>query len=181
MRVSVAALKGVNVREESPSRADFLLSWQFLVALGVLLVNDFVVKRGYPGAVSGFASDAAGMVFFPIAIVALAELVAWLMPRRPYSRTRWFIAATAFVSVGFVVVKMTTWGEAVYEALVTPVDAVLGTGIGMHGFGVVRDPLDLLALLLAPMSIWVGWQWRGRRTQPQAGEELDGLDVRATR
>jgi hypothetical protein len=162
-------------------RGDFLLSWQFLPALAVLLVNDFVLKRSFPSPVTGFASDAAGVVFFPIAAIALLEFLAWLLPARPFARPWWFIAATGVVGAGFAVVKLTAWGEAFYEALVTPLDAVMGTGIGVDGVGLVRDPVDLFALLLTPVPIWVGWTWRGRRTQPQDRGGPDGLDAGSTR
>ncbi len=162
-------------------RGDFLLSWPFLASLGVLLVNDFVLKRWYPGLLSGFASDAAGMVFFPLVLVAAAELLAWLIPSRPYARAWWFFAATAFVVAGFILVKTTGWGEATYEALVSPVDALLGTGLGLRGLGVVQDPADLLALLAAPLPIWVGWRWRGRLPRTPEGVPADGLEPGATR
>ena len=165
----------------SVKRGDFLLSWPFLAALVVLLVNDFVLKRVYPGPVSGFASDAAGMVFFPIAVVGLLEFLAGLLPARAYARVWWFGAATGLVAAGFVFVKTTGWGEEIYEALVAPVDAALGTGLGVHGRGVVRDSVDLLALLLVSVPVWVGWTWRGRRTVLLEGEASDGLEVPTTR
>lgn len=149
-------------------RGDFLLSWQFLVSLGILLVNDFVLKRYYPGAVSGFASDAAGMVFFPIGVAALVEFAAALTPARPYARPAWFVTATVVVGSSLVVVKVTDWGARAYETLVSPLDAALGTGLGVAGLGVVQDPVDLLALLLAPVPVWVGLTWRGRRASPQS-------------
>ena len=61
-------------------RADFLLSGTFLASLGLLLLNDFVLKPFFPGPVSGILSDLAGMVFFPVFLVGIAELVAWIVP-----------------------------------------------------------------------------------------------------
>ena len=162
-------------------RGDFLLSWVFLAALAVLLVNDFVLKRWYPGPVSGFASDAAGIVFFPLLLVAAVETLARILPGRPWARTSWFVAATVFVAAGFVVVKVTGWGEAAYEALARPIDDALDTGLGVRGLGVVQDPLDLLALLLAPVPIRVGWKRRGRPTQTPERAVPGGLDSRTTR
>ena len=156
-------------------RGDFLLSWVFLASLGALLANDFVLKPRYPSAVSGFLSDTAGMVFFPIALVAVVEMLAWLLPSKRYARTSWFVAATVLVAVGFALVKVTGWGESAYEALVTPLDALLGTGLGLSGLGIVQDPVDLLALFLAPVPVWVGWKWRGRRTSPPEGAPSGGL------
>jgi len=155
-------------------RGDFLLAWPFVTALAVLLINDFILKRWFPGAISGFASDAAGMVFFPVALVALAEGIAGVFPPRAFARTWWFVAATAFVAGGFTLVKLTSWGEAAYETVVTPIDRALGDVIGLGGLGVVQDPWDLLALLLVPLPVWVGWKWRGRRTRDLQGSESDG-------
>lgn len=162
-------------------RGDFLLSWAFLTSLTVLLVNDFILKRAYHSPVTGLASDAAGVVFFPIATVAMIEFLAWLLPARPLARPWWFAAATVLIGAGFAMVKLTIWGEVAYEALVTPIDAAMGTGLGVQGLGVVRDPVDLLALLLVPVPIWVSWKWRGRRTQSPSGEGPDGFDAVAIR
>ena len=155
-------------------RGDFLLAWPFLAAMTVLLINDFILKRWFPGPISGFASDAAGIVFFPIALVALAEGIAGLFPPRVFARTWWFFAATTFVASGFALVKLTSWGETAYEAVVTPIDRALGDAVGLGGLGVAQDPWDLFALLLAPISVWVGWRWRGRRARSPPSFAPDG-------
>lgn len=156
-------------------RGDFLLAWPFLAAMAVLLINDFILKRWFPGPISGFASDAAGMVFFPVALVALAEGVSGLFPPRALARTWWFVLATALVATGFSLVKLTSWGEAAYEAIASPIDRALGEAFGLGGLGVVQDPWDLFALLLTPLPVWVGWKWRGRRTRDSGASASDGL------
>lgn len=152
-------------------RGDFLLSWPFLLSLGALLLNDFILKRSVPGPATGFASDAAGIVFFPIALVAAAEYLAALLPGRPLARPSWFAAASVFVGGGFVLVKATAWGKQAYEYIVGPLDELLGSSFGIGGLGVVQDPLDLLALILIPVPIWVGYEWRGRSSAVKASFE----------
>lgn len=142
-------------------RGDFLLSWVFLVSLVALLVNDFYLKRAHPGAVSGILSDVAGMVFFPILIVAVAEFAMLLFPAKRFASVAWFAVAAAFIGVAFTVVKFTGWGEDAYTAVVAPVVEWTGSGLSLGTTGVVSDPADLLALLALPIPILVGRRWRG--------------------
>jgi len=41
-------------------------------------------------------------------------------------------------------------------------DSVLSPFIGLPGHGLVADPWDLLALLMFPVPILVGYKWRGK-------------------
>ena len=141
-------------------RCDFLLAPIFLLSLAALLVNDFVLKPFHPGWVSGFLSDAAGMVFFPVVLVAAAEVVAQWTPRRRFAAPTWFAAASGLIVLLFVSVKFTVWGESLYVALVAVPVGWLGSFLSLGSRGVVADPWDLLALLFAPAAYLVGRRWR---------------------
>ena len=143
------------------SRADFVLSPLFLLSLVVLLVNDFILKPHSPSWFSGIASDVAGMVFFPVFLVALAELACVLLPGRPWASPGWFIGATVTVAVLFVLVKFTDWGSSAYVRVVNPIEGALGSLLNLPQVGVVRDPWDLLALPFGAVAVWIGYRWRG--------------------
>ncbi len=140
------------------SRGDFLLSWVFLASLVALLVNDFYLKAVHPGAVSGILSDVAGMVFFPVFLVAVGEFIAWLLPGRPMAGPSWFVVAAVFIGVSFVVVKFTAVGNVAYVGAVSTVIDLVSPGGGK--VVVVPDPWDALALLALPLPVMVGRHWR---------------------
>ncbi len=100
----------------------------FLIAVGLLALNDRVLKARMPGLVTGKLSDFAG-------VFALAVLIAVVVRSRPVG-----VAATA---IGFVALKAIP-GAAVLAA------PILG--------GVTRtDPSDLVALVvLVPAWWWLG-------------------------
>jgi hypothetical protein len=54
---------------------DTLLHPLALTAVVLLLLNDHTLKPAAPGIVTGKVSDFAGLVFFPLLLVALVELV----------------------------------------------------------------------------------------------------------
>jgi hypothetical protein len=141
-----------------------------LAAIGLLLLNDHVLKARWPGWVTGKLSDAAGLVFFPLLLDALlAWLAAWLAPERrlaawlaPERRLAGSVIATALV---FAAVKTWAPATAAYE---------IGLGLLQWPFGVagallrgeapggprwvtlVRDPTDLVALPFAATALLLG-------------------------
>jgi len=152
------------VGETKVTRGDYLLSPVFLASLGLLLLNDFLLKPYYPSPVSGILSDLAGMVFFPIFFVAISEFVAVFLPKSPLATPRWFYMATALVAFLLVAVKFTDIGQEAYRALVAPLMDTPVAGFTVGGGGAVSDPWDLLALLLSPIPILVGLRYRKRRS-----------------
>lgn len=140
-------------------RGDFLLAWPFLLALGLLLVNDLFLKQRFPGAVSGVLSDVAGMVFFPVVAVAAAETAVRFLPGQQWATPAWFVVAVSATAAAFVLVKFTAWGQAGYIAITAPLVGLAGP-LALGTTGAVADPWDLLALLAAPVSIAVGRAYR---------------------
>ncbi len=140
-------------------RADFLLAKAFLISLGVILINDLVLKPHFPSVVSGKASDVAGMIFFPLLLVAVCELCSRFLPARPLATPVWFVMGTAFVAVAFVAVKFSELGGDVYQGISAPILAVAGP-LSLGTRGAVSDPWDLLALVFLPLPILVGRRYR---------------------
>lgn len=107
--------------------ADVLGSLPFLLSIGVLLLNDHVLKATRPGLITGKLSDVAGVVM--IALLATAA-------------TRHPGIAFSFTIVGFGFLKT--------------IPTVAESAAPMLGGVTTTDPTDLLALLaLAPLWRWV--------------------------
>ena len=124
-----------------------------ITAFALLALNDHVFKARWPGVVTGKLSDVAGMVCFPLLLVALSELVFARRPWRP-SPVAVKLAVLA-TGLGFALVK--TWGPATdawawsWGLLQWPLrarDAVArGRAVDpLQPVAVVQDPTDLLAL-----------------------------------
>ena len=101
------------------SGGDLLLRPSVLVSMVVLMVNDHVLKQRWPGTLTGKLSDVAGLVFFPVVVVALLEVGLRLVRRGsrwPTDRLWWLATITS--AVGFAVVKTSPAAAAWYsEAL----------------------------------------------------------------
>ena len=157
--------------EARVTRGDYLLSLVFLASLGLLLLNDFLLKPYYPSSLSGILSDLAGMVFFPIFFVAIAEFIAVILPKSPLATPRWFYVATALVAFLLVSVKFTDLGQEAYRALVAPLMDTPVAGLTVGGGGAVSDPWDLLALFLSPLPVLVGLRYRRQRSTALDSED----------
>jgi len=102
------------------------------------------------------------MIFFPIFFVALAEFIAALVPPKPMATARWFWVSTASIGLLLVFVKFTDAGQAFYRMLVEPLTNSSLASLTVGGGGAIADPWDLLALLLAPIPIWIGNRYRAQ-------------------
>lgn len=164
---------------------DFLLDPVSLIAIAVLILNDWYVKQHWPGFISGKLSDLAGLIFFPLLLVALAELAVMVL-RRPWRATRTtFVIMSLVVAAAFaatkaiepvrdldeVVLGWLRWLPiAAYRAAV---NAPTGSPVRHE---VVADLTDLLAVPCVLAAIWIGSRYRPAN-QPKQTE--DGRQVEA--
>jgi hypothetical protein len=132
----------------------------------VVIVNDRWLKVHHPSEVSGKLSDFAGLVYFPLFLVAVVEGARRLRRSRPWElseRAVW--VAVAVVGTAMVLIK--TWHPAgeVYRTVMGlvlwPVDAggslARGNALPPLGrAGLVEDRTDLIALVALCLPVWVG-------------------------
>lgn len=129
-------------------------------ALVVLVVNDHVLKGSglLPGLVTGKLSDFAGLFFFPLLLVTLANLAATTLStssRRARAlsgatTTQLAIACVATAAV-FAAIKVSTGARDAWVAFLDPLYAAVSRGRA----SVVVDPSDLSALpVLALAFLW---------------------------
>lgn len=145
---------------------DVILHPVAAVAVLVLLVNDHVIKDRWPGFVTGKLSDLAGLLFFPVLVVAVLDLCRNRVGVGPTPRA---VVGTCVVLTGvvFAAAELVPQIDAILEV----VWAWLRWPLAMLGRDVptpvvmTADPTDLLAL----PALWVAWVLV--RTRPQ-GEPI---------
>jgi len=117
-----------------------------LVAIGLLLINDHLLRRIWPSALTGKLGDFAWLFFIPL---LLAVLVALVLPGRGPRRAA-AVGWLAFGSVAVVFVAAKTVPVA-HETIVALAERVLGFTVGWR-----RDPTDLVGLiaLVASAALW---------------------------
>lgn len=148
---------------------DFLLHPIALAAVATLIANDWIIKARWPGHVAGKLSDIAGMVFFPLLLVALAEIAAWAVGRRWLATPRLFLIVAVTVALVFAATK--TIGpvrhfdeQALGWLRWAPFAAARALTGGSSGEPVrptvVADATDVLCAPFALVAAWIGKKYR---------------------
>jgi hypothetical protein len=137
-------------------------------AVLVLLMNDHILKQRWPSVLTGKLSDAAGLVFFPLLLVAVAEICRSWMGLTPPSR-RFVATCVGLTGLVFAAAEVFPVVDGVLELAwgwtVWPVDAL--TGRSVRRVVMVADPSDLLTL----PALWIAWAIGSSRA-PSATERL---------
>jgi len=145
--------------------ADALLHPATLVALGLLILNDHVLKAAYPGAVTGKLSDLAGLAFFPILLVGGWEIVLAMTSHWRGPSNRALAIAIGGTAAGFTLVKVWPVAAQAFAWGLGLAQWVLALPVSLLGGGplppvvptvVVVDPTDLVALLALAIPAWIG-------------------------
>jgi hypothetical protein len=152
---SVGGMKRSGAREAETARRASVVRWALtwlahpvsLVAIGVLVVNDHLLKAQFGSWWTGKLSDVAGMVFFPALVATVLAAVA------PRLTKRHLVAlAVAITAVGFAWVKTADAGAATASAVLT---GVAGPSV------VLKDATDLLTLPALGLAVYVGLRVSG--------------------
>jgi len=148
---------------------DFLLHPVAVGSVAVLILNDWLIKERWPGAIAGKLSDIAGLIFFPLLLVALMEFGARLGRSTWLATGRTFATVAAVVALVFVATKTISPVRDADEVVLgwlwwTPralFQLVQGEPAGSPGrHQVVADLTDLLAVPSVLAAVWIGRSYR---------------------
>lgn len=140
-----------------------------LLAIAVLLLNDHWLKYSYPGVATGKISDVAGMVFFPLMLQALVELVDRREPFRP-SRGLLGLCAMA-TGLVFGATNLFHWAAEAYREGLGLLQWPFLAGLAWVRQGVLpsvqpvhltADPTDVIAVPFVLIAVWAGWRRTSR-------------------
>ena len=143
------------VPTDGAAPADALLHPATLLALGLLVLNDHVLKAAYPGAITGKLSDLGGLAFFPILLVAAWELALVVTGRWRGPSRRVLLTALGATAAVFAVAKTLPVGAAMLASglgwaqwlAALPLRLLGGDALPpVVSTVVVVDPTDLVAL-----------------------------------
>jgi hypothetical protein len=146
-----------------------------LGAIGLLILNDHVLKDVWAGTLTGKLSDVAGLVFFPLFVASLWLLAADGRIGRARQPPITVVAiSAAAVAIGFALVKTVVPAAVAYEhalgLLQWPFASALamlrgGSPVAVRPVDLVMDPTDLLALPAVALAVWLAWD-RDRNRRP---------------
>jgi hypothetical protein len=148
------------MRSQAPGAA--LLHPCTVAALFTLAFNDHVLKRVYPGVVSGKLSDFAGVVFLPLFLHALLELASahvWKKPLTAATGDRLLVGCVGVSLLMFALPEVWHPAEVAYRyglgTLRWPFRALwaLAAGDAWPRLRPVRATADVTDLLAMPMGL----------------------------
>jgi hypothetical protein len=171
------------VRSRPTVAGDILLHPVVLASIALFIANDHVLKGAAPGWLTGKLSDVAGLVFFPLLVIAAWELLRSAIGRRADPSARSVIVAILVTALAFAAVKTTelgasafAWGLGTVQWLVewawSSVVAVPAPSI--EPVRIIRDATDLVAMLGLVGAAAIGLARVRRADQTRAGHPRIG-------
>jgi hypothetical protein len=129
-----------------PIAGDGLLHPIPLAAIAVLIVNDHFLKTAYPGLITGKLSDFAGMIFFPLFLQGVWEVVRAASGKTAVADRRVLLGSVAVTALMFGSMKLVPAANDFWVAL-----------LSTFGHSVIAlDPTDLIALPALAIAYLVG-------------------------
>jgi hypothetical protein len=137
-----------------------------LAAIACFLVNDHVLKPSHPGWFTGKLSDVAGLIFFPVLIAAVAELVS---PRARRHAGAILILTVAVTGITYVAMLLVPAGGDGYRWFIGFVQwpfritGAIAAGTPLPAIAPVRfaaDPSDLITLPALLVPLWLAIRGR---------------------
>jgi hypothetical protein len=155
-----------------PLAGESLLNPVAFVALGLLLLNDHVLKQRFPGWWTGKLSDVAGMALLPLFLMGLHEAAAGTWTALPPPGRRALVGYAIGTALTFAAIKC--WAPAAHGyryamgVVRWPLIALFSWVEGRPAAGVasvslVQDPSDLMALPFTLPAVAARWRAAGAR------------------
>jgi len=133
-----------------------------LAFLALWIVNDHVLKAAYPGLVSGKLSDIAGVIVFPLLVLAGAELLgSTLSQRRRRAVLGCAVIATCSAMIAIKLFEPAAWfyreGLAALQwPFYAALSALRGSALPeLRSVNLAMDPTDLLTLPSSCVALWI--------------------------
>jgi hypothetical protein len=132
-----------------------------LASIACFVVNDHVLKAAHPGWLTGKLSDVAGLIFFPVLIAAIAELVSPTARRHAGAILVLAVAITGLTYVAMLLVPAGGDGYRWFIGIVQwPFRIVAATAAGaplptVAPVGFAADPTDLITLPALLVPLWL--------------------------
>lgn len=136
-----------------------------LAAIGVLLLNDHYLKSAWPHPITGKLSDVAGLVFFPLLLVAIIEVTQAATRRYRGPSHRLLLTAILTTGLVFTLVQLFPSATEAYRvALAALQRPALALDLLLSGatpeawprVAATPDPTDLLALPALAAAYLIG-------------------------
>lgn len=137
-----------------------------LASIACFIVNDHMLKAAHPGWLTGKLSDVAGLIFFPVLIAAIAELVS---PTARRQAAAILILAVALTGLTYVAMLLVPAGGDGYRWFIGILQwpfrivAVIAAGAPLPAIAPVRfaaDPTDLITLPALLVPLWLAIRGR---------------------
>lgn len=103
------------MRERDHLAGDVVLHPMPMGAILVLLVNDHWLKSEWGHVITGKLSDAAGLMFFPLLLVAVIELAQAVLGRYAQPSRRVLVGATIATGTVFASIQVISLATASYQ------------------------------------------------------------------
>lgn len=131
-----------------------------LGAVGILFLNDHVLRRSWPSWWTGKIGDFAWLYFAPFVAGAI---LAWLIPAK-WRRQELIVGLLSFGLIGSTFTLANSL-PAFHRWFTSGVETLLGIPIVIH-----KDPTDLIALI----SLWFAWRTWGSCKPPERTSSVAG-------
>lgn len=135
---------------------DGLLHPVALGAIALLILNDHFLKKAFPGFVTGKLSDVAGLVFFPLLVLAAWEVVTWLRGRQRLADRRVLAAAVIGTAVVFSSMKLLPAANEFGSVALGALQWLAGLLPMPRPVPIALDPSDLIALPALLLAYAIG-------------------------
>jgi hypothetical protein len=132
-----------------------------LASIAVLLINDHVLKAAWPGFITGKLSDFAGLVFFPLLLLACSQIAQALIGRSCALAKRQLIVAISFTAALFVAIKADSTANELVSAILGGAQWLVGGVLGASALApapvvIARDLSDVIALPALAAAYLIG-------------------------
>lgn len=150
------------VANSIPIPGDGLLHPLALLSIGILILNDHVLKAAWPGPVTGKVSDFSGLLFVPLFLQAVWECGTAIVWRRTNPSRRVLVVSIAATGVIFAAIKLVPAATDAVASALGLAQFVVGHLLGLSSsvsaipVAIARDPSDLIALPILALSYAIG-------------------------